>query len=185
MNKLEKHTKSVSKGGRLARIKRDSVSGVYHVTPSAKGGWEVCREGASRASARFDTKQEAVARGKEISRKSGIELKIHARDGRIRQSLVVADDGDHTLSTAKSERIEVRTTPSMKALLQRAATDSHKNVTEFLLEAGINAAEEALVDRRMFRLDDSQWQAFQDVLDRPVVQKPRLSRLLAEKSVLE
>ena len=37
----------------------------------------------------------------------------------------------------KSERIEVRTTPNMKALLQRAAASSHKNVTEFLLEAGI------------------------------------------------
>ena len=51
----------------------------------------------------------------------------------------------------KSERIEVRTTSNMKALLQRAAASSHKNVTEFLLEAGINAAEDALVDRRMFR----------------------------------
>ena len=38
----------------------------------------------------------------------------------------------------------------MKALLQRAAASSHKNVTEFLLEAGINAAEDALVDRRIF-----------------------------------
>ena len=86
----------------------------------------------------------------------------------------------------KSERIEVRTTPNMKALLQRAAASSHKNVTEFLLEAGINAAEDALVDRRIFRLDDRQWQAFQAILDRPVAaDKPRLTRLLAEKSVLE
>ena len=86
---------------------------------------------------------------------------------------------------AKSERIEVRTTPTIKALLQRAAAFSHKNVTEFLLEAGTNAAEEALVDRRLFRLDDARWQAFQDVLDRPVRSKPRLAKLLAEKSVLE
>ena len=85
----------------------------------------------------------------------------------------------------KSERIEVRTTSNVKALLQRAAASSHKNVTEFLLEAGINAAEDALVDRWMFRLDDGQWQAFQAVLDRPVADKPRLTRLLAEKSVLE
>ncbi len=89
------------------------------------------------------------------------------------------------VAEAKSERIEVRTTPTMKALLQRAATFSHKNVTEFLLEAGIRAAEEALVDRRMFRLDDAQWQAFQDVLDRPVQSKPRLARLLAKRSALE
>ena len=89
------------------------------------------------------------------------------------------------IAEAKSERIEVRTTPSTKALLQRAATSSHKNVTEFLLEAGVNAAKEALLDRRMFSLDDVQWQTFQDALDRPVVTKPRLARLLAEKSVLE
>lgn len=86
---------------------------------------------------------------------------------------------------AKSERIEVRTTPRMKDLLQRAAAASHKNVTEFLLEAGIMAAEEALVDRRLFQLDADQWRAFQEALARPVVHKPRLTRLLAEKSVLE
>ena len=54
-----------------------------------------------------------------------------------------------------------------------------------VLEAGINAAEEAQVDRRSFRLDDRQWQAFQAILDRPVADKRRLTRLLAEKSVLE
>jgi hypothetical protein len=58
-------------------------------------------------------------------------------------------------------------------------------VEQFLLEAGIHAAEEALANRRSFRMDDAQWQAFQDVLDRPVRSKPRLAKLLAEKSVLE
>ena len=52
-----------------------------------------------------------------------------------------------SIAAPKSERIEVRTTPAMKALLQRAADSSHKSVTEFLLEAGVNAAEEALVNR--------------------------------------
>ena len=85
----------------------------------------------------------------------------------------------------KSERIEVRTTPNIKALLQQAAVSSRKTVTEFLLEAGIDAAEDALADRRMFRLDERRWRAFQDILDRPVSDKPRLARLLAEKSALE
>ena len=86
---------------------------------------------------------------------------------------------------SKSELVEVRITPSMKALLQRVAASSQKSVTEFLLEAGMSAAEDALVNRQMFRLDDEQWRAFQEVLDRPVSPKPRLARLLAEKSVLE
>jgi len=171
---------------RVAPIKGRAAYGAYHVQPAKKGGWEVRREGSSRATGQFTTKAEAVSRAKEVSRSSGFELKIHARDGRIREtipSIVEADD--KVSNTHKSERIEIRTTREMKALLQRAATFSHKNVTEFLLEAGIHAAEEALVDRRMFRLDDAQWQAFQDVLDRPVQSKPRLAKLLAEKSVLE
>ena len=89
------------------------------------------------------------------------------------------------IAETKSERIEVRTTPSLKTLLQRAAASTHKNVTEFLLEAGIKAAEDTLTNRRMFRLDDRRWKEFQSILDRPVVNKPRLARLLSEKSVLE
>ena len=77
-----------------------------------------------------------------------------------------------SIAAPKSERIEVRTTPAMKALLQRAADSSHKSVTEFLLEAGVNAAEEALVNRRLFRLDDAQWRAFQAALDRPPSRNP-------------
>ncbi len=85
----------------------------------------------------------------------------------------------------RSERIEVRTTPKIKALLQQAAVSSHKTVTKFLLDAGIDAAEDTLADRRMFRLDERRWRAFQDILDRPVADKPRLARLLAGKSALE
>jgi uncharacterized protein (DUF1778 family) len=48
-----------------------------------------------------------------------------------------------------------------------------------------DAAEETLADRRLFRLDDNQWKAFIDALNRPVMPKPRLARLLSEKSVLE
>ena len=86
---------------------------------------------------------------------------------------------------ANTVRISVRATPEEKAVLQRAANVSDKSVSEFLLEAGMNAADEALIDLRSFKLVDSRWQAFQEVLSRPVVRKPRLARLLAEKSVLE
>lgn len=89
------------------------------------------------------------------------------------------------IGESKTERIEVRTTPSVKALLQRVAAQSHKNVTEFLLDAGLNAAEDALANQRIFRLDEARWRAFQNVLDRPAAAKPRLARLLAGKSVLE
>ncbi|WP_372425557.1 type II toxin-antitoxin system TacA family antitoxin [Salinarimonas chemoclinalis] len=86
---------------------------------------------------------------------------------------------------AKAERIEIRTTAEVKALLQQAAIASHKNVTDFLVDAGVTAAEEALMDRRTFRLDEERWKAFNEILDRPVVHKPRLAALLAKKSIIE
>ena len=58
----------------------------------------------------------------------------------------------------KSERIEVRTPPNIKVLLQQAAVSSRKTVTEFLLEAGIDAAGDTL-GQRMFWLDDKRWRA--------------------------
>lgn len=85
----------------------------------------------------------------------------------------------------KNERIDVRVTAAAKDTLQRAAALSHKNVSEFLLDAGLQAASESLADRRIFALDEADWEAFQEILDRPVEHKPRLSRLLSEPGVLD
>jgi len=41
-----------------------------------------------------------------------------------------------------------------------------------------------LADRRQFTLNETQWQAFEAALDRPVQRKPRLQRLLSEPGVL-
>jgi uncharacterized protein (DUF1778 family) len=87
--------------------------------------------------------------------------------------------------SAKTERIDVRATRAAKALLQSAAAAAHKNVSEFLLDAGLRAAAETLADRRVFALDEAKWRAFQAALDRPIRNKPRLAKLLAEPSVLE
>ncbi|MDR2573823.1 MAG: DUF1778 domain-containing protein [Desulfovibrio sp.] len=79
---------------------------------------------------------------------------------------------------AKTERIDVRASVPVKTLLQTAAQAKHKNVSEFLLEAGIAAAHETLAEQRLFLLDDAQWREFQAILDRPVQDKPALRELL-------
>ncbi|MCK0506596.1 DUF1778 domain-containing protein [Aromatoleum anaerobium] len=89
-----------------------------------------------------------------------------------------------TLNQSKTERIDVRASGPVKQLLQEAARACHKNVSEFLLDAGVTAANQALADRRRFVLDDEQWQAFQQALDRPVQAKTRLKKLLTEPGVL-
>ena len=90
-----------------------------------------------------------------------------------------------TPNTSKTERIDVRASAQVKQMLQEAARASHKNVSEFLLEAGLKAAEQTLADRRQFVLDDEQWRAFQEALDRPVQTKPRLKQLLREPGILD
>ncbi|MCV3216536.1 DUF1778 domain-containing protein [Plectonema radiosum NIES-515] len=90
-----------------------------------------------------------------------------------------------SLTESRSERIDIRTTCKVKKLLQQAAAASDKNVSEFLLQNGLIAAQETLTNRRLFVLDDEQWQAFQDALDSPSQEKPNLARLLTEPSVFE
>ena len=87
-------------------------------------------------------------------------------------------------SLSKSERIDVRATPPVKQLLQEAARAAHKNVSEFLLDAGILAANQMLADRRRFELSAEQWEAFQSALDQPVTAKPKLKKLLSEPGLL-
>ena len=86
---------------------------------------------------------------------------------------------------SKSTRIDVRASAAVKQLLQEADRACHKNVSEFLLEAGIMAANQALADRHHFGLDNAQWEMFQKALDRPVQSKPRLKKLLTQPGVLD
>jgi len=86
----------------------------------------------------------------------------------------------------KAARIDVRANEAVKQLLQEAARTCHKTISEFLLDAGITAANQTLADRRRFELDDNQWQVFQTMLDRPVqAPKQRIKRLLTEPGVLD
>lgn len=61
-------------------------SKTHHVVPDPKGGWNVKRGGAERASGHFDKKQDAIDAAREISRNQGTELKIHNKDGQIASS---------------------------------------------------------------------------------------------------
>ena len=89
-------------------------------------------------------------------------------------------------AVAKSERIDIRTTQAVKRTLQQAAALTHKTVSEFLLDSALTRATEVLSDRRLFILDDTQWEAFLTALDEPTsLPVPRLERLFKEPSILE
>lgn len=65
------------------------------VVPNPDGGWDVTKPGASRASAHTSTQAEAIDRAREIVHNAGGgEVRIHGRDGKIRDSDTVAPGND-------------------------------------------------------------------------------------------
>lgn len=65
-----------------------------HVVPDA-GGWKVVKPGAKRASARTKTQAEAERRAKQIvANQGGGEVRVHRRDGRVRDSDTVKPGKD-------------------------------------------------------------------------------------------
>ena len=66
-----------------------------HVVPNPSGGWDVTKPGAGRASAHTDTQQQAIDRAREIvTNRGGGEVRIHGRDGRIRDTDTVGGGSD-------------------------------------------------------------------------------------------
>lgn len=64
---------------------------VYDVSPS-ENGWGVERRGAQRASGRFDTKKEAVERGRELANERQGRLVIRKQDGTIQEERTYRKD---------------------------------------------------------------------------------------------
>lgn len=66
-----------------------------HVVPNPGGGWDVKKPDAARSGAHTGTQREATQRATEIVRNSGGgEVRIHGRDGQIRDSNTVAPGND-------------------------------------------------------------------------------------------
>ena len=85
-------------------------------------------------------------------------------------------------STARTARLGLRATPEQETVLRRAAEVAHKSLTDFILDAAYQAAEQALLDQRLFMVSGSQYQALMDLLDRPEQVNEGLRDLFARKA---
>lgn len=67
----------------------------YHVVKNPDGGWDAKKEGSERSSSNSRTQKEAEADAKKFAANSGGgEVRIHDRDGLIRDSDTVAPAND-------------------------------------------------------------------------------------------
>lgn len=78
-------------------------------------------------------------------------------------------------------QLNIRAKEAQRALIDKAAELLHKSRTEFILEMACQAAENVILDRRTFNLNDQQYAEFIDMLDAPVTAEPALEKLLARK----
>ncbi len=72
-----------------------------------------------------------------------------------------------TQSAPATTNINLRASHEQKALIDRAASCLGKSRTQFILDTTREAAEQALLDRRLYLLDDDQFAAFEAAITAP------------------
>ena len=85
-------------------------------------------------------------------------------------------------ATNRSARLGLRATPEQEAVLRRAADVAHKSLTDFILDSACQAAEQTLLDQRLFMVSDNQYQALLDLLDRPAQENEGLRDLFSRQA---
>lgn len=93
------------------------------------------------------------------------------------------DEGIMIVAKTREERLNIRTTAEKKALIARAAKKENKNISDFVLENALSAAEAVVVDDANFTLDKKRWTMFCAALDAPPRELPALRKLLTKQSV--
>lgn len=78
--------------------------------------------------------------------------------------------------------ISLRVSRPLLDLITTAAAVTGKSRTEFMLESARQDAIDALLDQRLFQLDDERYEAFLRVLDDPPLPNEALKRLMAKKA---
>ncbi|MFL6469085.1 MAG: DUF1778 domain-containing protein, partial [Pyrinomonadaceae bacterium] len=83
------------------------------------------------------------------------------------------------------ERLNLRTTVAAKELIAKAAAKENKNISDFILENALSAAEAIVVDDANFIVDKKQWHRFIAAIDASPKKIPALRKLLTEPSVFD
>lgn len=90
-----------------------------------------------------------------------------------------------TTVSRKETRLSIRASVESKRLLERAANKANKNVSDFVLENALSAAEAIVADDANFSLDGRQWKKFVAGLDAPPRKIEALRKLLTEPGVFD
>lgn len=84
-------------------------------------------------------------------------------------------------SALRADNINIRVHADKLGLIDRAARAVGKTRSAFVLDSATKAAEETLLDSRVFVVDEATWNAFTAALDEPPSRDELLRAFLVEK----
>ena len=88
-------------------------------------------------------------------------------------------------SADKSPPLNIRIKAPQRALIEQAAKQADKSISDFVRDAALQEAENALLDTTRIELDPAAWEQFIAVLDAPPAENPRLRDLMSRKAPWE
>ena len=86
------------------------------------------------------------------------------------------------MSTAKTQRLELRLTEEQNTLIRSAATYTSRSISDFVLSAATLEAQRRLADQRLFLMDDEQYARFEEILEASPTDDPKLRKLFDRPS---
>jgi uncharacterized protein (DUF1778 family) len=87
-----------------------------------------------------------------------------------------------TESRRRNRRMELRTTPQERDLIDRAVAASNTDLTDFVITQACIAARRVLADRELFELDDKAIAEWESLNSRPSRDLAGLRRLIQRPS---
>lgn len=89
---------------------------------------------------------------------------------------------DKPAVTTRDATINIRVTQVQRDLIDAAAEAQGKSRSEFILEVAVQKAQDVILDRTVFYVDEQTFNDFLDLLDQPPVYSDRLNKLLNTKA---
>ena len=86
------------------------------------------------------------------------------------------------MSTTKTQRLELRLTEEQNSLIRAAAAYESRSISDFVLSAATLEAQRRLADQRIFFMNDEQYARFEEILQAPPSEDPKLRKLFERPS---
>jgi len=88
-----------------------------------------------------------------------------------------------TTIAPKATPFNIRIRADQRSLIEQAAQVLDKTVSDFVREAALREANNALLDQTVFQLDSAAWDKFNAALDASPGENPKLNDLLSRQPV--